>query len=161
MSRLAQPNEVSIALIADLVRDHGLSSIDPKQCDCLQAMIGGDIKITLLFTDDVCVIQGVVSETSEVLKANSWIAFDSPVEWADRRTRLAVEPESKHTLLVRDIFLQGVTYSDFSKALDVFISDIQEARAMVGQKKSKTSSSDADNDKMSFGQASDDSVIIR
>ncbi|MEM6899910.1 MAG: type III secretion system chaperone [Pseudomonadota bacterium] len=135
MSELPGPSGTAVGIIADLVRDHGLSGIDPKEDTILQVVLEGETQVLLVFADDICFMHGGVAETGEALLQNPWLVFNAPNGWADRRTRLAVEPETERPVLIRDLFLDGMTYGEFTEALAVFAEDVETAKSIVGPKK--------------------------
>ena len=119
-------------ILKDLARDHGLSDLKADENGLVEVTLDENITVALAFGGDLCVMTSVVSETSEKALADPWMVFDAPEDWADRRTRLAVEPETNALMLIRDLLLEGVSYGAFAEAFAAFVTDVEAARSLAG-----------------------------
>lgn len=146
-------------ILKDLARDHGLSRLDADDEGLVEVTLDDRVTIAFAFSELMCVMTSVVSESSEAAQADPWIMFDAPADWADRRTRLAIEPDSKALMLNRDILLEGLSYGEFAKAFEAFANDVEAAQALVGN--SKGGSSGQGQSDTEFAATTEEQMIFR
>jgi hypothetical protein len=122
------------ALLADLARDHGLKALAPDENGLVQVTLDDSMAIAFAFAapGNVCIMMHVLEEAPERPYPRAWEAFDLSESWADRRTRIALEPSSGALMILRDIVLEGLSYAGFARAFETFASDAEEARARFG-----------------------------
>src|SRR5262249_19592766 len=112
------------ALLQELARDHGLRDIQ-FDSDALIPMKIGDLQIAVAYSpaNDSLFLIGMLNTNAEFRLADPWQALVQSGALAVRRTRIAVEPSTKATVLVCEIPLENLAYWQFSARLDEFLAD--------------------------------------
>lgn len=157
MSEALTPQAENI--LKDLARDHGLSRLDADDEGLVEVTLDDQITVAFAFSGLMCVMTSVISESSEAALADPWKMFDAPEDWADRRTRLAIEPESKALMLNRDLLLEGLSYGEFAKAFEAFAADVEAAQALAGDGKGSPAS--AGQAAPEFAESGEEQMIFR
>ncbi|MEL6337916.1 MAG: type III secretion system chaperone [Pseudomonadota bacterium] len=145
------------ALLAEMARDHGVPAIKPDEEGLIPIILDDSIVVLLTFNraNDTCFIFHVLGVGIEEPFDAAWSCFDTPAAWDSRRTRIGFEQENNSLSLVCELFLKGISYGDFSAALERFVEDIAEARRLLGLGKATLDSEEA------TSLLSSDNVVIR
>ena len=117
------------SLLAEMARDHGLGALAPDADGLIPITLDGEFAIALAFDaeNNSCFMMHVLVPDIETPFRMAWEAFDTAPELAERRTRIALDPTGALVIL-RDIFLEGLAYWQFSEALEAFVADAEQAR---------------------------------
>jgi hypothetical protein len=125
------------ALLQEFAKDHGVSKLDFDR-DGLIPMTIGDAQLALAYSpaNDSFFFIAAIRTPEEGELADPWQAFALSGNMAARRTRIAIEPKSKLEVLVREVLLEGLTYTKFLTSIDEFICDLISQRG-TDQKREK------------------------
>lgn len=120
------------ALLAEMARDHGLSSLEPNDDGLIPITLDDGFVFTLAF-DGVnnAVFVMTVLATADAADVPDWPTFGWNAGTAERRTRIARAPDGA-LVLIRDMPLTGLEYWSFAKGLETFVSDASDAAAAIG-----------------------------
>ncbi|MBT9288297.1 type III secretion system chaperone [Prosthecodimorpha staleyi] len=118
------------ALLQELARDHGLKSLDFDR-DGLIPMKIRETQTSIAYSpaNDSFYLMAIVDVDAGGRLADPWAALKANGPLAARRTRLAIDPNTKAVVLVRDIFLAGLAYWQFAKAIEEFLADFDRVAA--------------------------------
>ena len=117
------------ALLQEFAKDHGVNKLDFDR-DGLIPMTVGDVQLALAFSpaNDSFFFIAAIRTPEEAGMTDPWQAFVHSGSMAARRTRIAIEPKSKLQVLVREVLLEGLTYTRFLASIDEFLSDLSSQR---------------------------------
>lgn len=121
------------ALLRELARDHGVGALDFDR-DGLIPMTIRDTQIAVAYSpaNDAFFLIAMVQASPDATARDLWKAFERSGLMAARRTRLAIEPDGRGLVLVREILVDGLAYWQLLEALDEFLADHAMALGRVG-----------------------------
>ena len=148
------------SLLDAMARDHGLKKLALDQDGLIPINLGPDLDIAIAFSEanNSFYLMGIL-DVQGAAALDPWWAFTHNQTLSDRRTRVAIEPTSGSLVLVRDLFLNGLEYWQFSETLDQFVGDLE---AAIGLLRTEAATEEAAPDPSDPMQApADDAVILR
>ncbi|KPL55253.1 hypothetical protein ABB55_25960 [Prosthecomicrobium hirschii] len=118
------------ALLQELARDHGLRSLDFDRNGLIPMKVR-ETQTSIAYSpaNDSFYLMAVIDPDAGGRLADPAAVLKTNGDLAARRTRIAIEPDTKAVMLVRDIFLAGLAYWEFSKAVEAFVADVETVTA--------------------------------
>lgn len=113
-------------LIAELARQQGLSELKFNENGQIPIRLDGQMEIAIGYNpaNDALFLIGIVDPAPNMATLDAWDLFSRNTELTERRTRLAIEPTSQALILVRDSYVDGLEFYQFSRMMDQFVFDL-------------------------------------
>jgi len=133
----------SEGLIAELARQQGLSELKFNENGHIPIRLDGQMEIAIGYNpaNDALFLIGIVDPAPDMAALDAWDLFSRNTELTERRTRLAIDPTSQALILVRDSYVDGLEYYEFSRMMDQFVFDLDDLTKHATDASAHTSAS--------------------